>query len=64
MALDSSLPTQSLLGPMAVEQVINILSYEIKITQNINLKQFNSEQFICKETYHLIFIDFCTGASK
>ena len=62
MALDSSLPTQSLLGPMAVEQVINILSYEIKISQNI--KQFNSEQFICKETYHLIFIDFCTGASK
>ena len=37
MALDSSLPTQSLLGPMAVEQVINILSYEIKVTKNTNL---------------------------
>ena len=61
MALDSSLPTQSLLGPIAVEQVINILSYEIKVTFR---EQFNSEQFICKETYSFILIDVCTGASK
>ena len=59
MALDSSLPTQSLLGPMAVEQVINILSYDIKIAkQYFHSHSIENSLFVPSYIYRLLHRSF------